>query len=180
MDLLRHFDVVPDHPKPGINFYDIQSILRKPEVLRDIIAVLTQMAKDVRPDVIMGVESRGFLIGVPVAQELGLPFSMIRKKGKLPGSVIAQEYALEYGSDVIEIQSSAVIQGTRAVILDDLLATGGTLKASGDLIRKAGGVVALSACILELHELGGRAKLDFPFDALVQAPLDPFAAKVCA
>lgn len=180
MDILKSFDIVPNHPKPGINFYDIQSVLKKPEVMRHIIEALTKKVKAAKPDMILGIESRGFLVGVPVAQKLDLPFGMIRKKGKLPGAVIRQDYALEYGTDSIEIQENIIEAGMRVVILDDLLATGGTMKATGDLACKVGGEVALAACILELHELGGRGKLDFPFDALAQAPLDPFKTKECA
>ncbi|MCB1782838.1 MAG: adenine phosphoribosyltransferase [Alphaproteobacteria bacterium] len=180
MNILSHFDVVPDHPKPGINFYDIQSVLRKPDVMRLVIDGLADKTKAAGADLVLGIESRGFLVGVPVAQKLGLPFSMVRKKGKLPGAVISQEYALEYGTDTIEIQASNIAPGMRVVILDDLLATGGTMKATGDLARKAGGKIALSACVLELHELGGRDNLDFPFEALAQAPLDLFKAKIPA
>jgi adenine phosphoribosyltransferase len=180
MDILKAFDVVPNHPKPGINFYDIQSVLGNPEMLRHIITKLSTMTEQAKPDIILGIESRGFLTGVPVACELKLPFSMIRKKGKLPGKVVTQEYALEYGTDSIEIQSHLIEPGMRVAILDDLLATGGTMKATGDLVRKVGGEVSLSACVLELHELGGREKLDFPFQALAQAPLDPFKTGECA
>ena len=129
-------------------------------------------------DIVLGIESRGFLTGVPVAQSLNLPFGMVRKKGKLPGKVIGQEYALEYGTDTIEIQENLIQPGMRVAIMDDLLATGGTLRATGDLVRKTGGEISISTCVIELHELGGASKLDFPFEALVQAPLDPFADEV--
>ena len=175
MALLKHIDVVPDFPKEGINFYDIQSLLKKPEVWQDLIDDLTNRVRQQEANLVLGIESRGFLTGVPVAQNLNLPFGMVRKKGKLPGEVIGQEYTLEYGTDIVEIQKSLITTNTRVVIMDDLLATGGTMKATGDLVRKAGGEVVLSTCILELHELGGREKLDFPFETLVQAPLNPFA-----
>lgn len=173
MTLLSHIDVVPNFPKEGINFYDIQSLLKKPDIWKTIISDLTTLVKAQNVDVILGIESRGFLTGVPVAHALGLPFGMVRKKGKLPGAVIGQEYALEYGTDCIEIQAGLLKDNARVAILDDLLATGGTMKATGDLVRKAGAKVVFSSCIIELHELGGRDKLDFPFEAMVQAPLDP-------
>lgn len=180
MNILDHIDIVPDFPKPGINFYDIQSLLKKPSVWGDIVDHQAAQARSAQADIILGIESRGFLAGVPVAQALGLPFGMVRKKGKLPGKVIGQTYDLEYGTDTIEIQDNLIRSGMNVVIMDDLLATGGTMKAAGDLVRKVGGNVVLGACIIELHELGGRAKLDFPFEALFKAPLDPFKAESVA
>lgn len=180
MNLLDHIDVVPNFPIEGINFYDIQSLLKKPEIWGQIIEALVQKAQAQGAEVILGIESRGFLTGVPVAQKLGLPFGMVRKKGKLPGNVIAQEYKLEYGTDTIEIQEGLIKPGTKVAIMDDLLATGGTMKATGDLVCKVGGEIVSSICIIELHELNGRAKLDFPFEGLLQAPLDPLAQKKTA
>ncbi len=178
MNILEHIAVVPDFPKPGINFYDLQSLLKKPDVWGSVVASLVKQAKKAKPDIILGIESRGFVTGIPVAQELGLPFGMVRKKGKLPGKVIGQEYSLEYGTDTLEVQHGLVEKGMNVVIADDLLATGGTMRATGDLVRKIGGSVGLGLCIIELHELNGRSKLDFPFAELVQAPLDPFAAGI--
>lgn len=175
MSLLQHIDVVPNFPKDGINFYDIQSLLKKPEVLSEIVDDLATKSKAAGVDIILGIESRGFLTGVPVAQKLGLPFGMVRKKGKLPGEVVGQEYTLEYGTDTVEIQKSLIEPGMRVAIMDDLLATGGTMKATCDLVRKVGGEITLAACIIELYELGGKEKLDVPFEGLLQAPLDPFA-----
>ncbi len=173
MELIKHIDVVPNFPKEGINFYDIQSLLKKPDIWQQVINNLAEQVEGHNVDIIVGIESRGFLTGVPVAQKLNLPFGMIRKKGKLPGKIIGQDYELEYGTDRIEIQEGLIIPGDRVAIMDDLLATGGTMKATGDLVRKIGGEIVISTCILELFELGGRKKLDFPFDALLQAPLDP-------
>ncbi len=173
MNLLDHIDVVPNFPIEGINFYDIQSLLKQPPIWQHIIDDLVSRVQAQNADIILGIESRGFLTGVPVAQALGLPFGMVRKKGKLPGEVIAQEYALEYGTDTIEIQKGLIQNGARVAIMDDLLATGGTMKATGDLVRKIGGEVVSSLCIIELYELKGSDKLDFPFDALLKAPLDP-------
>lgn len=180
MNILDHIDIVPDFPKAGINFYDIQSLLKKPQIWAEIVDILAAQAKQAQADIILGIESRGFLTGVPVAQKLGLPFGMVRKHGKLPGAVIGQDYALEYGSDTIEIQQNLIAAGMKVAILDDLMATGGTMKAACDLVQKAGGKVVLSSCIIELHELGGRNKLDVPFEALFQAPLDPFAKQKTA
>ncbi len=180
MDLLEHIDVVPDFPKQGINFYDVQSLLKNPAIWKEITDILCNQVKQANADIVLGIEARGFLTGLPVAQSLGLPFGMVRKKGKLPGNVIGQTYDLEYGTDTIEIQESLIQSGTRVAIMDDLLATGGTLKATGDLVKKAGGLIVLSSCIVELPELNGREKLDFPFEALLQAPLDPFSQKKTA
>jgi len=173
MTLLKHIDVVPNFPKEGINFYDIQSLLKKPNIWQKVIDDLTILAKDSNANIILGIESRGFLTGVPVAQALNLPFGMVRKKGKLPGNLISQSYDLEYGTDIIEIQESLISSASRVAIMDDLLATGGTMKATGDLIRKAGGEIVTSTCIIELYELGGADKLDFPFTSLLKAPLNP-------
>ncbi len=173
MTLLKHIEIVPNFPKEGINFYDIQSLLKKPAIWQNIIDDLSARAKQQNADIIIGIESRGFLTGLPIAQALNLPFGMARKKGKLPGKLISQEYSLEYGTDVIELQEGLIATGARVAIMDDLLATGGTMKATGDLVKKAGGEIVLSSCIIELHELGGREKLDFPFEALLQAPLNP-------
>lgn len=175
MNLLDHIDIIPDFPKPGINFYDIQSLLKKPEIWGQITDILAEKTKSSGADLILGIESRGFLTGLPVAQKLGLPFGMVRKKGKLPGNTIAQSYELEYGTDTIEVQENLIETGMKIAILDDLLATGGTMKATGDLVRKAGGEIVLSACIIELFELGGKDKLDFPFENITDAPLDPFS-----
>ncbi len=126
------------------------------------------MIRRYQPDVLAGIESRGFLVAAPLALKLGCGFTMVRKEGKLPGQTISHEYDLEYGTDTIQIQDDAIESGQRIVILDDLLATGGTLAASISLFRKVGAEVVGSACIIELDFLGGREKLnDVPFDALV-------------
>ncbi|MBI1300967.1 MAG: adenine phosphoribosyltransferase [Alphaproteobacteria bacterium] len=174
MTLLNHIDVVPNFPKEGINFYDIQSLLKKPDIWAEVVETMVQKVKAANTDIIVGIESRGFLTGLPVAHQLGLPFGMIRKKGKLPGEVIGQDYALEYGTDRIEVQKSLILPGMRVAIMDDLLATGGTMKAAGDLVNKIGGEISTAICIINLYELGGAEKLGFPFEALLDAPLDPF------
>ena len=168
MDLKDHIRSVPDFPKPGIVFYDISSLLAHADAWQVALGRLARLVGRHQPDILAGIESRGFLVAAPLASRLGLGFTMIRKKGKLPGETIGHEYALEYGSDTIEIQSGAAERGQRVVILDDLLATGGTMAASIDLFRKVGAEVVATACIIELTFLGGRAKLDgVPFDALI-------------
>jgi adenine phosphoribosyltransferase len=131
---------------------------------------MTQMADLVRPhrpDVLAGIESRGFLVAAPLALELGLGFVMLRKPRKLPGATIGLDYALEYGVDRIEIQADAVKPGQRVVLLDDLLATGGTMAAGVKLLRQVGAEVPFCAALIELVALGGRARLDVPFASLV-------------
>jgi len=120
-----------------------------------------------RPDVLAGIESRGFLVAAPLALKLGCGFVMVRKKGKLPGETVPLEYDLEYGTDTVEIQDDAVKKGDRVVVVDDLLATGGTLAATIDLFHKVGAEVVGAACIIELTFLNGRSKLDVPFSTLV-------------
>ncbi len=160
MDLKDHIRSIPDFPKPGILFYDISTILAHPGAWRHCVDRLADDVKPLAPDLLVGIESRGFLTAAPLALELGCGFAMIRKKGKLPGAIIAHTYDLEYGSDTIEIQADAISPGQRVVIMDDLLATGGTASATVELIREVGGVVAGASFIVELTFLSGRAKLD--------------------
>ena len=168
MDIKDHIRSIPDFPKPGIMFYDISSLLAHPDAWQVAMGRLAQMVRRYQPDVLAGIESRGFLVAAPLALKLGCGFTMVRKHGKLPGKTVAYEYELEYGSDIIEIQNDAVAPGQRVVILDDLLATGGTLGASINLFQKVDAEVVGTACIIELDFLNGREKLgDIPFDALV-------------
>jgi adenine phosphoribosyltransferase len=120
-----------------------------------------------QPDILAGIESRGFLLAAPLALKLGCGFIMLRKRGKLPGKVIAHDYALEYGTDRLEIQADAVTPGQRVVIVDDLLATGGTMAAGIALLREVGAIVPAAATLMELTFLGGRARLDVPVESLV-------------
>lgn len=166
IDIKRHIRSIPDFPKPGILFYDISTLLADATAWQATMDQLAEIVKDWQPDVLAGIESRGFLVAAPLALRLRCGFFMVRKKGKLPGRTIPYEYALEYGTDTIEVQIDAVKPGARVVILDDLLATGGTMRAAADLIRKVGGTVAGAATILELTALGGRKKLDFPCASL--------------
>ncbi|MEX2618177.1 MAG: adenine phosphoribosyltransferase [Alphaproteobacteria bacterium] len=167
MNLKNHIRSVPDFPKPGILFYDISTMLAHPAAWQHCIGELASLIAPQKPDLLLGIESRGFLTAAPLALALGCGFAMIRKQGKLPGSTIALEYDLEYGTDTIEIQADAVQPGQRVAILDDLLATGGTMAASIDLARKVGADVRATACIIELGFLNGREKLDAPFSALI-------------
>jgi adenine phosphoribosyltransferase len=167
MDLKDHIRGIPDFPKPGIYFYDISTLLRDADAWQ---VAMGRMAKAVRahhPDLLAGVESRGFLIAAPLALKLGCGFIMLRKRGKLPGYTVGLEYALEYGADHIEIQADAVEAGQRVVVVDDLLATGGTMAAGIALLRKVGAVVPAAAALIELRFLNGRSRLDVPFDSLV-------------
>lgn len=167
MDLKTHIRPVPDFPKPGILFYDISTLLAHPQAWQATVRHLADSLKPRQPDLLIGIESRGFLVAAPLAYSLGCGFAMVRKKGKLPGTTIPYTYDLEYGTDTLEIQADAVQPGQRVVVLDDLLATGGTLGAAIRLVRMVGGDVTAAACIIELTFLGGRNKLDVPFVSVV-------------
>ncbi len=167
MDLKAHIREVPDFPKPGILFYDISTLLAHPDAWQVAMGRMAKAVAPKAPDVLAGIESRGFLCAAPLALKLGLGFVMVRKKGKLPGNVVRHEYALEYGTDTVEVQEGAIEPGQRVVILDDLLATGGTLNAAADLITKMGGNVVGAACIIELTFLKGRDKVNMPVDSLM-------------
>ena len=167
MDLKDHIRGIPDFPQPGMLFYDISTLLADADAWQVTMGRLAKEVSGHQPDVLAGIESRGFLVAAPLALKLGLGFIMVRKKGKLPGPTIEHEYDLEYGSDTIEIQADAVEAGQRVVLLDDLLATGGTLNASAELFRKVGAEVVGAACIIELTFLNGRDNLDIPCSTLV-------------
>jgi len=167
MDLKQHIRTIPDFPKPGILFYDLSTLLAHPDAWRTTVERLADVIAPHEPQVLAGIESRGFLVAAPMALRLGIGFIMIRKKGKLPGETIPYTYDLEYGQDVIEIQKDAVQPGQRVVILDDLLATGGTMNASAQLLRQAGADVRGAACIIELTGLKGREKVDIPITTLI-------------
>ena len=167
MDLKQHIRGIPDFPKPGILFYDISTLLKHPGAWKETVAEMTEALRPLKPDLLAGVESRGFLIAAPVAVLMGCGFVMIRKKGKLPGKTIPHTYDLEYGSDTVEIQSDAIEAGQRVVIVDDLLATGGTAAAAVRLCRMVGANVVGSAFIIELTGLKGRQRLDVPVTSLL-------------
>jgi adenine phosphoribosyltransferase len=167
MDLKDHIRGIPDFPKPGILFYDISTLLRHADAWQVAMGRLARLVQAYQPDLLAGIESRGFLLAAPLALKLGCGFVMLRKRGKLPGAVVGLDYALEYGSDRIEIQADAVNPGQRVVLVDDLLATGGTMAAAITLLRQVGAEVPATAALIELTFLGGRQRLDVPFSALV-------------
>jgi len=161
-DFLRqHIRTVPDWPSPGVQFRDITPLLQNPRVFRVLIDsfVYRYMASELRPDVMAGLDARGFIIGSVVAYELGIGFVPIRKKGKLPFSTIEETYELEYGSATVELHTDAVQAGQRVLLIDDLIATGGTMMAGKKLLEKLGASVMEGAAIVDLPELGGSKRL---------------------
>jgi adenine phosphoribosyltransferase len=150
---------VPDFPKAGINFFDITTLLRDKDGFRLTIEALAKPFDGDKIDVVVGVESRGFILGGAVADRLGTGFAPVRKKGKLPSHTVQETYDLEYGTDCLEIHSDAIEKGQRVLIIDDVLATGGTAAATIKLIRRLGGDVRSLAFLIELEFLNGRAKL---------------------
>ncbi|MGE5270975.1 MAG: adenine phosphoribosyltransferase [Thiohalocapsa sp.] len=167
MDIKQHIRAIPDFPKPGILFYDISTLLAHPRGWHATVEALAAAVRPHRPDLLLGIESRGFLVAAPLAYALGSGFAMVRKVGRLPGPTIRYTYDLEYGSDTIEIQEDAIMPGQRIVIVDDLVATGGTMQAAIDLARQRGGQVEAAACIVELGFLAGRRRLDVPLTSIV-------------
>ncbi len=160
---------VPDFPKPGIMFKDIAPILSHPAAMAEVVEKLVESAQKQSAEVIVGIESRGFIFGVPVAMALGLPFAMTRKLGKLPYDRISEEYALEYGTNTVEMHVDAVSPGQRAYIIDDLLATGGTAAAAARLIERLNGTVCGMGFVIELGFLGGRKNvLGYKIDTLIE------------
>ncbi len=150
---------IPDFPQPGVMFKDITPILQDPQGLRDAIDAMIEPFRDKRIDLIVGLESRGFLFGAPMAYVMGLGFVVIRKSGKLPGEKIHVTYDLEYGTDTLEIHSDAIKPGQRVLMVDDLLATGGTMCASIELVKRLGGEIAGVSFLIELDFLKGRDRL---------------------
>ena len=168
MDLKAHIRQIPDFPKPGILFYDISTLLQAPAAWREAVDQLAARVATYQPDRLVGIESRGFIVAAPLAVQLGIGFGMVRKRGKLPGSVMAHDYDLEYGSDTIEVAADLVPSGARVVLVDDLIATGGTAAATLELLRKIGAEPVAAVFLIELTFLNGRAKLDVPVEALLQ------------
>lgn len=167
MDFKQHIRAIPDFPKPGILFYDISTLLAHPLAWREMVEQLAAAIRPHRPDLLLGIESRGFLVAAPLAYALGSGFAMVRKKGKLPGTTVRYTYDLEYGSDTIEVQEDAIAPGQRVVVLDDLIATGGTMQAAIELVQQRGGRVAGAACIIELAFLQGRRRLSVPLTSMI-------------
>lgn len=150
---------IPDFPKPGIQFKDITPLMENPALSRDIIAEFQARLNGVRIDAIVGVESRGFLYGLPLAIALNVPFITVRKKGKLPYKTVSYSYDLEYGSAVIEMHQDSIQQGWNVLVHDDLLATGGTAAAAAELVKMEGGTIAGFSFIIGLNFLNGAEKL---------------------
>ena len=159
MDLRQYIRDIPDFPVEGILFRDITPLMQEPEAFRYVIDRMAEHYESQGIDVILGIEARGFLIGAPLAYRLGKPFVPVRKEGKLPYETKSVKYALEYGQNVVEVHTDAVSKGQRAVILDDLLATGGTMAAGAELVESMGGEVAGLAAVIELIDLDGRERL---------------------
>ncbi|MFA6013506.1 MAG: adenine phosphoribosyltransferase [Gallionellaceae bacterium] len=160
MPIKSKIRTVPHYPKPGIQFRDITTLLKDPVGLRVTIDELVRRYQDVKIDKIAGIEARGFILGAPLAYALGKGFIPIRKKGKLPSTTIGHDYALEYGTDRIEIHTDAITQGENILLVDDLIATGGTAEAACILIEKMGGKIVECCFVIDLPDIGGRIRLE--------------------
>lgn len=160
MDLKQYVTIVEDWPKPGIQFKDITTLMDNGAAYKYATDQIVEYAKEKQIDLVVGPEARGFIIGCPVAYSLGVGFAPVRKEGKLPRETIKVSYGLEYGKDVLTIHKDAIKPGQRVLITDDLLATGGTIEATINLVEQLGGVVAGIAFLIELSYLNGRKKLD--------------------
>ncbi len=159
MNLKDYIRDIPDFPEPGILFRDITPLLSNPDAFARAIERLVECCRETEFDVVVAVESRGFIFGAPLARELGKPLVPVRKAGKLPADTFSVEYDLEYGSNVLEIHTDGIVPGQRALIVDDLLAIGGTLSAACNLVEACGGSVARIAVVIELAFLDGRSQL---------------------
>lgn len=151
--------IYPDFPKPGIDFKDVFPLFKTPSLLGDVTKLFAARCRDVRADAVVGLDSRGFLFGPPLAHELGCSFAPARKRGKLPGECVSRSYSLEYGDDSLEMQRGCLPSGTRVAVVDDLLATGGTMEAACGLAGQAGLEVVACLVVIELTGLKGRDKL---------------------
>jgi adenine phosphoribosyltransferase len=168
IDLASRIRDVPDFPKAGIVFKDITPLLADAEALKGAVDALAECVTPLRPDIVLGAESRGFILGPALAIRLGIGFAIARKPGKLPWTTVTASYALEYGEDSLELHDDAIKPGMRVLVHDDLLATGGTARATCDLAEAVGGTVVGCAFLIELAFLGGRERLaPFPVDALI-------------
>ncbi len=158
---------IQDFPKPGIKFRDITTLLSDPDSFNEVLELLTDNYKGEKIDLVAGIESRGFIIGAPLALRLKKGFIPIRKKGKLPGITHKVEYDLEYGQDCLEVHKDAIKNGNKVLIVDDLLATGGTMSAATKLIKKSGGIIFGYSFVIELNDLKGRKNLNKPIFSLI-------------
>lgn len=157
--LKEYIRTIPDFPIPGIQFRDITTLIKHPKAFQETIDILVKQYEKENIDVIVGIESRGFIFGAPLALRLGIGFVPVRKPGKLPGKTVEVEYELEYGTDKLQIHDDAIEPGSRVLVIDDLLATGGTLAGTCKLVEEVGGEVAGCACVIELPALKGREKI---------------------
>ena len=160
MALIDFIRTIPDHPKPGIQFRDITTLLQSAEGFGMAMDQLGEGYKASKPDLVAGIDARGFIFGAALSRDLGVGFVPIRKKGKLPGAVIRRSFELEYGTDEIEIHADSIPAGAKVLLVDDLIATGGTAEAAVELIREAGGVVDVCAFVIALPDLGGIEKIE--------------------
>ena len=168
VDLKSHIREVPDWPEPGVGFKDISPLLRDPEALGQTIDDLAAWTRDQEPDLVLGAEARGFILGAAIAKEIPCGFIPARRPGKLPPETVSATYALEYGQNALELNADAIGNGTRVVIHDDVLATGGTVEAIGGLVEQLGGEVVGVNFIIELTFLGGRERLTkYPLYSLI-------------
>ena len=160
MTLKDSIRTIPDFPKPGIMYRDITTLLADPKALKESIAQLAKALRAYEPDMIAGIEARGFIFGAAVAAELGLGFIPVRKAGKLPHETYSQDYELEYVTDTLEVHKDVMSKGARVVLVDDLIATGGTALAAAALLRRAGAMIVAAGFVIDLPDLGGAQKLE--------------------
>jgi adenine phosphoribosyltransferase len=173
IDLAQHIRNIPDFPIPGVQFKDITSLLLSPDAFNETIARMVDLAAEARVDRLAAVDSRGFIFAAPMATRMGLPLVLLRKAGKLPGATLSYDYSLEYGQASLEVHADDIPSGARVLIIDDLVATGGSLKAAAALIEKAGGFTAGIGVVIELIGLGGREALaDYDLFSLVTFEVD--------
>ena len=167
-EILSYIRNVPDFPKPGILFKDITTALKEPKAFQAIIDNLSDLVKDLKIDSIVAIESRGYLLGAPLAYKLGKGLVIIRKPGKLPAKVYREEYTLEYGVDALEMHQDSIKKGAKVLVVDDIIATGGTAKAACRLVEKAGGEVVGTLFLMELVALSQQAGLEVPVLSLIK------------
>lgn len=167
-EILTHIRSIPNFPKQGIIFKDITTALKEPKVFQSIVDNMYNIIKELDIDYIAAIESRGYLFGAPLAYKMGVGLVLIRKPGKLPAEVVRQEYSLEYGTDALEMHKDAIETGKKVLLIDDLLATGGTVKAAQQLVEQVGGQVVGGLFLLELQELSANAQLAMPVYSLIK------------